>query len=170
MRSELQQFSSMWESESSGTVALLKALPPGHYDFRPDGGRSIGELAWHLAEIDAYTTLGIEQRSFTFTQKPAHIGRPRTIDELAPAFQIVHAEAAARVARLQHADLEQEVQYADGVVWPIRDLLWRKLLMHSLHHRGQLMLLCRLAGGVPPPLFGRTRELMPARPPAVAAT
>jgi uncharacterized damage-inducible protein DinB len=42
--------------------------------------------------------------------------------------------------------------------------LWDKLLMHAIHHRGQLMLLCRLAGGVPPPLFGRTRETTPARP------
>src|SRR5438309_4142144 len=32
---------------------------------RPDaGGRSLGELAWHLAEADAYVSFGIEQGSF----------------------------------------------------------------------------------------------------------
>jgi uncharacterized damage-inducible protein DinB len=80
----------------------------------------------------------------------------------------VHEEAVARVARLQDADLEREITYVDGSVWRTRDLLWRKLLMHSVHHRGQLMLLCRLAGGVPPALFGRTREETPARGPAAA--
>jgi uncharacterized damage-inducible protein DinB len=54
--------------------------------------------------------------------------------------------------------MDREIRYADGELWTIRDLLWRKLLLHAVHHRGQLTLLCRLAGGVPPGLFGRTRE------------
>jgi len=62
------------------------------------------------------------------------------------------------VARLGAADMDREIRYADGNLWTIRDLLWRKLLLHAVHHRGQLTLLCRLAGGVPPGLFGRTRE------------
>ena len=75
-------------------------LAHDQYDFRPDpGGRSLGELAWHLAEIDAYVTRGIEQGEFKFDVKPPHIERPRTIEGLAPGFQLVHADAAARVAR-----------------------------------------------------------------------
>jgi len=36
--------------------------------FRPDqGGRSLGELAWHLAEGDAYMSFGIENRGFART-------------------------------------------------------------------------------------------------------
>jgi uncharacterized damage-inducible protein DinB len=67
MPTKLQDFSSYWERETDGTLALMRALPSGQYDFRPDaGGRSIGELAWHLAEVDAYVTLGIEQREFNF--------------------------------------------------------------------------------------------------------
>jgi uncharacterized damage-inducible protein DinB len=159
MRNELQEFLAEWERETDGTLALLRALPIDRYDYRPDaGGRSIGELAWHLAEIDAYGSLGIEQREFTFPVKPAHIERPRTIEALAPAFAVVHDDAVARIARLQAADLERDIRYADGELWSIRSLLWRKLLMHAIHHRGQLMLLCRLAGGVPPALFGRTRD------------
>jgi uncharacterized damage-inducible protein DinB len=159
MQNELQEFLAEWERETDGTLALLHALPVDRYDYRPDaGGRSIGELAWHLAEIDAYGSLGIEQREFKFPVKPAHIERPRTVEALAPAFRVVHEEAVARIGRLQAADLERELRYADGELWSIRSLLWRKLLMHAIHHRGQLMLLCRLAGGVPPGLFGHTRE------------
>jgi uncharacterized damage-inducible protein DinB len=165
MPTKLQDFSKYWEKETSGTLALMRALPTDQYDFRPDaGGRSIGELAWHLAEVDAYVALGIEQKEFNFDRvKPKHIERPRTLDELEPAFRIVHLEAAARVAQLKPEDWDREIRYADGELWSIGDLLWRKLLMHAVHHRGQLTLLCRLAAGVPPGLFGRTREEIPTR-------
>lgn len=170
MGTELQEFSRQWEHETNGTLALMRALPPDQYDFRPDaGGRSLGELAWHLAEIDAYTSLGIERGEFTFDVKPPNIQRPRTVEALAPAFRVVHEDAAARVAIIGTADLDREIRYADGDLWSIRTLLWRKLLMHSVHHRGQLTLLCRLAGGVPPGLFGRTREASAARQVEAAA-
>src|ERR1700716_2806605 len=103
MQTELQEFLRHWERETNGTLALMRALPTDQYDFRPDaGGRSIGELAWHLAEADAYVTLGIEQEELNFDRaKPKHIERPRTLDELVPAFRVVHVEAAARVAQLK---------------------------------------------------------------------
>ena len=51
---ELETFLTTWDHEAESTVKLLRALPPSQYDFRPDaGGRSLGELAWHLAEGDA---------------------------------------------------------------------------------------------------------------------
>jgi uncharacterized damage-inducible protein DinB len=159
MTTELQEFSRQWERETDGTLALMDALPPQQYDFRPDAdGRSLGELAWHLAEVDAYVSLGIERGEFTFAVKPPHIERPKTVEALAGAFRVVHRDASARAARLQAADMDRQIRYADGELWTIRDLLWRKLLLHAVHHRGQLTLLRRLAGGVPPGLFGRTRE------------
>jgi uncharacterized damage-inducible protein DinB len=169
MRTELAEFLERWEHETEGTVALMRTLPPRQYDFRPDaGGRSLGELAWHLAEVDAYVSLGIERGEFTFASKPPNLERPRSIEALAPAFQVVHDDAVARVLRLQPADFDREIRYADGTLWTIRNLLWRKLLLHAVHHRGQLTLLCRLAGGVPPGLFGRTREEAAARQTAAA--
>jgi uncharacterized damage-inducible protein DinB len=164
MPHELEHFATRWTNETAGTLALLRALPVDRYDFRPDaGGRSLGELAWHLAEVDAYVTFGIARGDFRFETKPPHITRPKTIPELAPAFEVVHDDAVARVARLQPADLDREMTYADGTGWPIRNLPWQKLLLHAIHRRGQLTLLCRLAGGIPPGLFGRTREGTPAR-------
>jgi uncharacterized damage-inducible protein DinB len=159
MNNELQSFVRQWEHETKGTLSLLRSLPPDRYGLRPDeGGRSMGELAWHLAEVDAYVSLGIERREFKFDVKPANIERPGTVEALAPAFEIVHREAVLRVKRLETVSLDEEIRYADGTTWTISDLLWRKLLLHSIHHRGQLTLLCRLAGGTTPPLFGRTRE------------
>ena len=61
-----------WDHEAQNTVKLLQALPSSKYDFRPDpDGRSLGELAWHLAEIDAYVTHGFETGTFDLNTKPS---------------------------------------------------------------------------------------------------
>ncbi|MFL5447900.1 MAG: DinB family protein, partial [Gemmatimonadales bacterium] len=53
--SELDRFRQVWDMEAQLTTKLLESLPADQYDFRPDpGGRSLGEMAWHLAEIEGY--------------------------------------------------------------------------------------------------------------------
>ena len=74
------------------------------------------------------------------------------------------------VKEMGPADLDRQLLYADGTFWTIRDLLRRRILLHSAHHRGQLVLLCRLAGGVPPGLHGPNREESLARKAAAAAS
>ena len=56
----VETFFEVWDREAQKTVEMLKMLPAGQYDFRPDAsGRSLGELAWHLAELDAYISFVI---------------------------------------------------------------------------------------------------------------
>src|SRR5437667_9368419 len=111
MSDELQSFLKAWEEEAKNTVAVLRALPEGAYDFRPDaGGRSLGELAWHLAEVDAYTTFKIEQGASAQGGKPPGIDRPKSVDALAPGYERIHADAAARVRRLTVTDLDRKVR------------------------------------------------------------
>src|SRR2546429_9558876 len=104
---ELEMFLSTWEREAQSTLKLLRALPAGQYDFRPDaGGRSLGELAWHLAEADAYVSWGIEQGKFAPSAKAPGLERPRSIEALAPGYERVHADAVSRVRRLGSGDLD----------------------------------------------------------------
>lgn len=161
MPDELQSFLSVWDREAAKTASLLRSLPANQYDFRPDpGGRSLGELAWHLAEVDAYIPFSIEQGAFDFANRPSGIERPKTIEALAPGYERVHAEAAQRIRKLTPADLDRKMRFLTGQDLSIGDILWSTLLMHSIHHRGQLSLLCRLAGGVAPGVFGPNREEM----------
>src|SRR3989442_1565138 len=161
---ELQTFLDMWDAEAQKTVTMLRALPIGQYDFRPDAGaRSLGELAWHLAEADAYVSWGIEQGKFTPGAKAPGLERPRSIEALAPGYERVHAEAVARVQRLGADDLDRRLTYFDGKERPVRDLLWSAMLFHNIHHRGQLSVLCRVAGSVE----GRFPRPLTSRPPFV---
>jgi uncharacterized damage-inducible protein DinB len=156
---ELDRFMQSWEREAQSTVKLLRALPADQYDFRPDpGGRSLGELAWHLAEGDAYMSFGIEKGEFTMSAKPPNVERPRTVEALASGYERVHREAAARVGKLTTADLDRSVRFITGEPIPIREVLWTMILAHAIHHRGQLTLMCRLAGGQAPGMYGPNRE------------
>jgi uncharacterized damage-inducible protein DinB len=67
-----------------------------------------------------------------------------------------------RIASLSDADLEREMTYFDGDKLTVHDVLWEKLLHHMIHHRAQLVLLCRMAGGTPPGIYGPNREEMRA--------
>src|SRR5262245_2156577 len=110
---ELEFFLAWWDHEAANTVKLLQALPSTQYDFRPDpGGRSLGELAWHLAEGDAYISYGIEQGQFTLGgSRPPNVERPRTIEALAPNFERVHSEAVARIRTLTLESLDRPLDF-----------------------------------------------------------
>lgn len=161
MADEVQIFLNTWDAEAKKTAAALRALPPGQYDFRPDaGGRSMGELAWHLAEIEGYSGFGIERGAFEMGVRPPGIERPKTLEELAPGYERVHADAMRKIAKLTPADLDRKVIFFTGDEMPIREILWSALLHHQIHHRGQLSVLCRLAGGAAPGAYGPNREDM----------
>jgi len=159
---ELERFLNTWNREAEGTLKLLRALPSSQYDFRPDaGGRSLGELAWHLSEGDAYMSFGIEKGQFTMDAKPPNIERPRTVEALAPGYERIHQEAVARIRKLTPEDFDRTIPFFGGPM-PIRDILSNMILAHHVHHRGQLALMCRLAGGQAPGLYGPNREEMAA--------
>ena len=156
---ELETFFATWEQESRLTAALLRTLPSGQYDFRPDaGGRSLGELAWHLAEVDGWFSFCIDSGEFRRDAKVPNMERPRAVEALASGYERIHQEAVARLRRLTPADLDRVVPFMGGRSMSIRDLLWYAMLHHAIHHRGQLTLMNRLAGGVSPGPYGPNRE------------
>jgi uncharacterized damage-inducible protein DinB len=164
---ELERFLETWQNENTKTVKLLAALPADAYDYRPDpDGRSLGEMAWHLAEAEGFGSFSIERGGFSRDARPEGLERPKTTAELAPAFERVHNDAVARVEKLTPDDLERSITFFTGQPITVRNVLWDFMLFHGLHHRGQLTLMCRLAGGQPPSIYGPTREVMPLRKPS----
>jgi uncharacterized damage-inducible protein DinB len=160
---ELETFLTSWEREAASTLKVLKALPATQYDFRPDaGGRSLGALAWHLAEIDAFISYGVDRGEFTQSMKPPNSERPRTVESLAAGYERVHREAVDRMRKLAPEDLDRTIVLFTTPM-TVREILWESMIAHGIHHRGQLSLMCRLAGGQAPGLYGPNREEMAER-------
>jgi uncharacterized damage-inducible protein DinB len=162
MSNELAQFIGSWDQEAQNTIKLLRALPADQYDFRPDReGRSLGECAWHLAEVDAFISDGVASGAFDFNKKLPGLERPRNTAELATGYERVHKACVERIKAMKPEDLNRMIPFM-GHDMRAGDLLWFVLLHHAVHHRGQLVLLTRLAGGKPPGMYGPTREDMAA--------
>lgn len=160
---EIETFRTAWNAEAANTLRVLESLPPDQYDFRPDpAGRTLGQMAWHLSEIDACLSFGIAEDRFSFADEPPHLKRPPDVAGLIAGYRLIHEEAVARIATLSGDQLDRRVTFFDQRQMTIRDVLWVELLHHLIHHRGQLVLLCRQAGGQPPGLFGPNREEMHA--------
>jgi uncharacterized damage-inducible protein DinB len=64
------------------------------------------------------------------------------------------------LAGVDNSQLDDAITFSDGRKMTIRDVLWTELLHHHIHHRAQLALLCRMAGGTPPGIYGPNREQM----------
>ena len=156
---ELRRLIVNWDREAQKTIQLLESLPTNQYDFRPwKDGRSLGERAWHVCEVEAYSTYCIETGKFDPGVKPPGLERPREVKALAAGYARVHGDALIRVRRLQPEALNRKLTYFDGNPMEVRDILRSELLYHLIHHRGQLTLMARLAGAKPPGMFGPNRE------------
>lgn len=170
MSEAFDKFLHVWEHEHNNTMKMLGALVPEKYDFRPDPtGRSIGEMAWHLAETDGYMSLAATKGAFEMGVKPPNIERPKTIAGINEKFPLIHSEAVARVKTLTSAQLGSgSVKFPNGMSFPMMDFLWAMMIHHNIHHRGQLGLMNRLAGGRTPGMYGPNREEMEAMRAAMA--
>lgn len=161
--SEVETFRSVWEQEAQKTIRVLETIPDDKYDFRPDPkGRSIGEMAWHLSEVDGCLSFGVAERRFDLRDDLPELARPREVRLLAPGYRRVHELAMERLRSLRPEELDHSVNFFDGTPMTIREVLWYALLHHSIHHRAQLVLLCRMSGGMPPGVYGPNREEMQA--------
>lgn len=159
MSHSISQFLAIHKAEGQRTLAMLKALPSSQYDFRPDtGGRSLGELAWHLAELELYIGVGVENGKMDFSAKIPGGERPKEISLLAPGYEQVHQATQLRLAKLTDGDLEKVISFLPGVDLPTHAILWDGLIFHQIHHRGQLSLMTRLASAVAPGIYGPNRE------------
>lgn len=157
---EIAEFIGLWENESALTKALLETIPDDKLDFQPDPhGRSIGELAWHIAQLEAIFSNMARERTFGGS-RPSGLERPPTVPELVSGYARIHRESVERVRGLHPEDLDREFPFFDRQI-SVRNVLRFPLLHHEIHHRGQLMMMIRQAGGVPSRVYGPNREEMP---------
>ena len=160
IRSPRQQFAEGFERETATTLKVLKAYPEDQSELKPhERLKSARELAamftMEMAVIDA-----VLRGTYTFPPKPPPM--PRSWQEVIDNF------GKTRESTLEALRDISEESFASGQVrfptapktvgdWVKPELLWF-LLCDQIHHRGQLSVYLRIAGGKLPSIYGPTAD------------
>jgi uncharacterized damage-inducible protein DinB len=152
--SSLEEALDLWTRQSAITRRVIAALPDSGYATRPHPkSRTGAELAWHIAtDPYSYVTGNLKLK---VKGQPA-LGAPGSPDLLLIAFDAIRRDCLAAVGRQDDAWLKAETRM-DGRAATNGFVLW-SMVLHEVHHRGQLGLYIRMAGGKVPWIAGPTAD------------
>jgi len=154
-----QQYLDAFRREFPTTLKVLKAYPPGKDDFKPhDRSHSAARLAHTFAVENAGALKAVRDEPMN----PADLPRPpATFSEAAAAYERGARQLIEAVEKMPDSRLTEEVTFMTGPrrvgEVPVIDVLWF-LLMDSIHHRGQLSVYIRMAGGKVPSIYGPSAD------------
>ena len=141
----------MWKRESAQTARVLAGLTDGSLDRRgTKNQRTLGELAWHIVVSQQEI---LEKTGLMFDAPGKAVERPSRATEILAAYRGA-ADALAGAAERSWTDaslaVEDEIY---GMRWT-RGYTLSVVLLHEVHHRGQLTALMRQAGLKVPGVYG----------------
>ena len=144
------------KSELPAFVRVLKALPEGRLDYRPDPkARTAWELAWHLAVCDVQMTDEIADHKFEM--QPRFKEEPKSVAELVNWYDSQYRRAIARVQSMTPEQLTTPVDFYGVFNMPVVFYL-SFVNNHSIHHRGQLATYLRPMGSKCPAIYGGSAD------------
>ena len=152
----LQGLVTWWNNEHAITAKVIGAIPSDQSDYRPhDKSMTAGELAWHIAISEVGVVNFMLTGSFEGDggERPE---APDTFQDIVAWSDTAHQDVVARVSALSDAELTETVDFF-GQQLP-RMAIINFLLAHEIHHRGQLSVYIRLAGGKAPAIYGGSAD------------
>ncbi|WP_276357111.1 DinB family protein [Cohnella caldifontis] len=156
MYQSIQQFADDWAQESSLTLNVLSALTDASLTqaVTETKGRKLGELAWHLTT----SVTGMLAAGGVQVDGPAfNASMPNRAQEIADGYRKASDSAVAALkAQWTDAKLSETLQLF-GRSMTYAGLL-ELVVRHQIHHRGQMTVLMRQAGLVPPGVYGPNEE------------
>jgi|SRR5207247_1035793 len=146
------------KSELGAFVRVLKAVPQGRMDYRPDPkARTAAELAWVLAAEEG-ALLDLLDRG---TVEWKDTTPPARMDEIVAAFERNAAGVNERLGRLDEGGWQKKVRLlVEGAgAWEdtMSAMAWG-FLFDAVHHRGQLSTYLRPMGGKVPSIYGPSAD------------
>jgi uncharacterized damage-inducible protein DinB len=146
------------KAETPTFVRVLKAVPEGRLDYRPDPkSRTAGALAWFLVTSEAGLVSLLDTGTVNWKETPA----PATVAEMVAAYERHSAAVNEKLARLDEAGWQKKVRFIMEGAPPWEDTLsefvWG-FLFDAIHHRGQLTTYLRPMGGKVPSIYGPSAD------------
>jgi uncharacterized damage-inducible protein DinB len=149
-------FLQMWEREFQTTCRVFKAFPADRLDVKPhERSRSVRDLAWQCVGDERVIGMVVEGKN-DLRNVPKGPPLPETMDEILAEYENVHRDSYAKVSRLSEEEFDRAITFttfAGSGQLEQPEVLWGNLL-DQVHHRGQLTVYLRQAGGKVPSIYG----------------
>ena len=159
MISEKEQFLNSWDREFQTTLKVIKAYPMDRENYKPhEKSKSAKDLAWTFTSEEMMMIPGIIAGNIDFTKTPA---APANIKDILSLYEKTHKDMIQKIKSTPDTEWDKKMKFMVGPnkFMDIRkmDILWM-LMMDQIHHRGQLTVYIRLAGGKIPSVYGPTAD------------
>jgi uncharacterized damage-inducible protein DinB len=156
----IAEFVDEWTGESAISLKIERTLTDAslQQQIYPEG-RTLGQLAWHMVLMIGMTgsIVGLE-----IAAPPRGTEQPASAARIADAYErAAHSMSELASAKLKDEQLPIEIPFFGRSLSMERVL--HSLVVHQIHHRGQMSVLVRQAGLVLPGVYGPTREEAAAR-------
>jgi uncharacterized damage-inducible protein DinB len=152
-------FLDTYKREHATTMKVLRALPDDQGEFKPhERSNSAKQLAWTFAVENNMILQAL--------QGPLKLGggfppAPATIGEAITAYEASAKDTIATLEKAPESRMSETIQFFTGPKqmgdYRVQDFLWF-MLMDSIHHRGQLSVYVRCAGGKVPSIYGPSAD------------
>ena len=154
----LEFYKSRRKAELPAFVRVMKAVPQGRLDYRPDPkARTAGDLVSLLVTEEAALVSLLDTGSVEWKEE-----KPKaSVDQLVAAFERHAAAADERLGRLDEAGWQKKGRFLmeGSPPWEdtIADFGWG-FLFDAVHHRGQLSTYLRPMGSKVPSIYGPSAD------------
>ncbi len=146
---------SLFQKEFNTTLKVMRAYPADKMDFAPHersqpAKRLMATFVFEMYLLRSYIlSEKIDRSAFQQYAK-------ETLDELIADFEAETAVVIDRIQKINEKDLGKTVEFAGATF--TADRFAMMMLFDQVHHRGQLTVYVRLAGGKVPSIYGPSAD------------
>jgi uncharacterized damage-inducible protein DinB len=154
-----RQYLETFSREFPTTLRVMKAYPPGKDDFKPHERSYAALRLVHTFSMEN----GVVYKAVRgeLTMPPDLPPAPATFAEAVANYERGAKELMTAVERMPDSRFSEEVSFFTGPkqmgMVPVSQIMWL-MLMDSIHHRGQLSVYIRMAGGKVPSIYGPSAD------------
>ena len=153
------QFLDAYQKETATTMRVLNAFPRDKAAFRPhEDCRTALELAWNFV---IEQRLSLDAVNGTWKMPLSFPPPPATYDEVVAAYEHDAGEVVRSITAAPDTRFFDTVTFFTGPKQmgdvAVIQMLWF-MLMDMVHHRGQLSVYLRMAGGKVPSIYGPSKD------------
>jgi uncharacterized damage-inducible protein DinB len=143
------------KKEAATTVRVMRAFPEGQLEFRPHERSSEARklMATFVFELDLMAGYAFGQE---MDRAKFQTYRPETVDAVIADFETRTQEILDLLAGFSEGDLEKTVEFG-GRSAPAGEFIFM-MIKDQIHHRGQLSVYVRMAGGKVPAIYGPSAD------------